>query len=125
MMNQKRVSLVAMALLYLAAGLSHFLRPEMYVRMVPPALPWPRPVVYVSGLAELLLGGLLLVPGLRRLAAWGVIALLIAVYPANIYQLTSGGAGLRVPRWALWLRLPMQFVLLYWAYGHTRPGDAD
>ena len=77
-------------------------------------------VVYISGVIEILLGLLLLLPETRKLAAWGLILLLLAVFPANIYHLSSGGAGMGFPVWSLVIRLPVQFLLIYWAYGFTK-----
>jgi uncharacterized membrane protein len=110
-----------MALLYLVAGAFHFIRPQMYLAIMPPWLPAPLLLVYLSGAAEILLGGSLLVPALRRLAAWGVIALLVAVFPANIYMYRLGGARFGTSDWILLLRLPLQGVLIAWAYLYTRP----
>ncbi|MBX7220998.1 MAG: DoxX family protein [Blastocatellia bacterium] len=116
----KRISLGVMALFYTAAGINHFVNPQFYLKIMPPYLPWHAELVFLSGVAEVVLGLALLIPSLRRWAAWGVIALLIAIYPANIYHLTSGGAGTNVPMWGLWLRLPFQFVFIWWAYWHTK-----
>ncbi len=92
----------------------------MYMRIIPPQLPSPELLNNVSGAAEIVLGLLLLPKRTRKLAAKGIIALLIAVYPANIYHFLSGGAGLKVPQWALLVRLPLQFVLMAWAWWHVR-----
>lgn len=107
--------------LFVAAGVNHFVRPDFYVRIVPPYLPWPRELVLVSGVAEVLLGVLLLIPRTTVLAAWGLIALLIAVFPANLHMALHTGQYPEVPAWALWLRLPMQGVLIAWAWWYTRP----
>ena len=117
----KTASLIAMALLYIAAGRAHFTSTDFYLKIMPPYLPWHLELVYLSGAIEIALGVGLLIPATRVAAAWGVIALLIAVFPANVYHLTSGGAGTGFPRWALWARLPFQAVLIAWAYWHTRP----
>ena len=116
-----------MAALYVFAGVMHFLHPRFYLQIMPPALPAHAELVALSGVAEILLGVGLVVPGTRRLAAWGVIALLIAVYPANIYQalhnppLDYRPAFMDQPSHAaLWMRLPLQFVLMYWAWRYTR-----
>lgn len=119
----KRISLVVMAVFYIVAGLNHFRMPALYLRIIPPQLPYPELLNWLSGGAEVLLGVLLLLPTLSRRAAWGVIALLIAVFPANVYQFLANGAGMDVPRWALLARLPLQGVLIAWAYWHTRPTE--
>lgn len=117
--NIKTISLILMAIFYIYAGVRHFTKPWFFLKIMPPYLPYPKALNYISGAAEILLGILLLIPVTSTLAAWGVIALLIAVFPANIYHLTSKGAGMKFPIWGLWLRLPFQLVFLAWAYWHT------
>ncbi len=111
------------------AGIGHFLVPKSYMALVPPQLPAPMLLVYLSGAAEIGLGLALLVPRIRRLAAWGIIALLIAVYPANIYHAVSGGlddpnlpAAFANPVLA-YIRLPFQFLFIFWAWLCTRPDE--
>lgn len=120
MSKRKKISLYAQAAFYAMAGVMHFVNTEFYLKIMPDYLPWHRELVYISGVAEIVLGIGLLIPAHRKLAAYGIILLLIAVFPANIYQLTSGGAGMNVPLWGLWLRLPLQFALIYWAYTFTK-----
>ena len=117
-----RLSLWLMAAFYVAAGLNHFRQPGFYKRIIPPILPWHDAINVISGLAEIALGLALLHPTLRPWAAWGVIALLVAIFPANVYHFTSGGAGMDIPRWVLLLRLPMQGALIAWAWKYTRGG---
>jgi uncharacterized membrane protein len=113
--------------LYVLAGVSHFRTPESFERIVPPQLPAPRTLVYLSGVAELLLGAGVLFEHTRRESAWGLIALLVAVFPANVYMATSDdleleGVPARVrdaPDAALWARLPLQAVLVAWAWWYT------
>lgn len=106
----------------IGAGLNHFRVPGLYTAMMPAALPWHLALVYVSGVAEIAGGVGLLVPATRRLAAWGLVALLVAVFPANvnmaIHHLPLGARA--VPSWALWARLPLQVVLIAWAWWYTR-----
>lgn len=116
----KNVSVIVQAVFYIVAGVNHFRMPRFYLRIIPPQLPYPEMLNYVSGAAEVVLGLLLLPTRTRSWAAKGIIALLLAVYPANIYQFLSGGAGMKVPQWALLVRLPMQFVLIAWAWWHVR-----
>jgi uncharacterized membrane protein len=108
------------------AGLNHFLDPAPYLGMMPPVLPAPLTLVYVSGVAEMLCGLGLILPATRRLAAWGMIALFVAVFPANlnmaINHLPLGTTS--VPAWALWARLPLQVVLIAWAWWYTRDDRA-
>ncbi len=99
--------------LFLGAGLMHFVAPRTYVAIVPPFLPWPEALVTISGAAEILGGLGLLTERWRRAAAYGLIALLVAVFPANIYMAMR---GMMLPAWALWARLPLQFVLIWATY---------
>lgn len=108
-----------MSALYIAAGINHFRSPRFYLRIIPPQLPKPEWINWISGAAEIVLGVALLIPPLTSLAAWGVILLLIAVFPANVYHLYAKGAGMKIPIWALWLRLPIQGVLIWWAWLYT------
>lgn len=105
-----------------AAGVNHFASPAPYVGMMPPQLPAPLALVYVSGVAEILGGLGLILPTTRRLAAWGLIALFVAVFPANLHMAIHHlPLGERViPAWALWARLPLQLVLIAWAALFTR-----
>ncbi|MEO8702957.1 MAG: DoxX family protein [Kofleriaceae bacterium] len=104
------------------AGVNHFISPESYVAMMPDALPAHLALVYISGVAEIAGGLGLILPQTRKLAAWGLILLFIAVFPANLNMalndLPLGGKP--VPAWALWGRLPLQLVLIAWAYWFTR-----
>ncbi|WP_229725351.1 DoxX family protein [Hymenobacter baengnokdamensis] len=102
-----------LALLFVGAGLLHFIRPETYLRIMPPALPAPRLLVLLSGAAEVTGGLGLLLPATRRWAAWGLLALLVAVLPANVYMLQIC-EKLHIPAWVAWARLPLQ-PLLMWA----------
>lgn len=101
-------------LFFLLAGTMHFVNPQPFVEIVPRYLPGPLLLVYLSGFFEIAGGIGLFIPRLRRLAGWGLIALLVAVLPANIYMLTDHPflAGQRVPDWVLWMRLPLQGVLI-------------
>ncbi|MDH3203007.1 MAG: DoxX family protein [Myxococcales bacterium] len=118
----KLFALWALALGMIAIGVLHFVQPKPFVRIVPKYLPAPLALVYISGFFEIAGGVGLLVPATRVAAAWGLIALYIAVFPANIYMLThniSLNPKKPIPRWALWARLPVQFVLMAWAYWFT------
>jgi uncharacterized membrane protein len=107
------------AALFILGGVLHFIVPESYVRIMPPYLPYHRPLVLLSGVFEIALGVLLLVPRFSKLAAWGLIALLIAVFPANIYLYQHQEIWPLTPLVHL-LRLPLQGVLILWAYLYTR-----
>ncbi|SHI44863.1 Uncharacterized membrane protein [Hymenobacter daecheongensis DSM 21074] len=111
----------ALALFFVGTGILHFVAPATFLRIVPPYLPAPHLLVLLSGAAELASGLGLLLPATRQLASWGLVALLVAVFPANVYMLQTHGAGLPVPMWALWLRLPLQLVLIGWVWWVGRP----
>lgn len=124
----KRPLLLVMGPLYVLAGLLHFVAPETYEQVVPPRFPRPRALVYLSGVAEVVLGLGVLHPKTREASAWGIVALLVAVFPANVYLATEDGAAAVAPegaepvvRGAAWARLPLQAVLLAWAWWYTRP----
>ncbi len=106
---------------FVLAGSNHFINPDFYLKIMPPYLPWHLFLVYLSGFFEIVLGGMILIPALTRVAAWGIIALLVAVFPANIYMAVNPGLYPDISRIALWLRLPLQGVLIAWAYWYTRP----
>jgi uncharacterized membrane protein len=113
-----------MAAAYVLAGFNHLINPEFYVAIIPPGLPSPEWLNLVSGLAEIVLGVFLLESRVRSLAAWGIIALLIAVFPANVYVAVENvgmdgpgsGAGI-----ANWIRLPFQALFIVWAWWYTDP----
>ena len=116
-------ALLLLAAVMIAIGVLHFVQPKPFVRIVPKFLPAPLALVYISGFFEILGGVGLLVPTTRAWAAWGLIALYVAVFPANIYMLTnniSPNPKKPIPRWALWLRLPFQFLFIAWAYWFTQ-----
>lgn len=117
----KRVLLWLMGVGYVAAGMNHFVSPELYVAIMPPYVPWHLTMVYVSGVVEAGLGVAILVPKTRVLAAWGLIALLIAIFPANLHMALAEPETYDVASWALWLRLPIQGLLIAWAWWYTRP----
>ena len=106
---------------FVLAGINHFVKPDFYVQMMPLYLPWHLPLVYLSGIAEVVLGGMLLVPRWSRVAAWGLVALLVAVFPANLHMALNPElfASVASPG-LLWLRLPLQAVLILWARWYTR-----
>ncbi len=111
-----------LAVAIIVVGITHFIRPEQYARIVPPELPHPIALVYISGVFEILGGIGLLIPVVSIAAAWGLIALFIAVFPANIYQALHSIPIAGIPHHPLlyWLRLPFQAVLIAWAWWYTR-----
>ncbi|WP_435365554.1 DoxX family protein [Haloarchaeobius sp. DYHT-AS-18] len=124
----KRPLLYVMGVLYVVAGVMHFVVPDVYAQIVPPVLPAPLALVYLSGVAEIGLGIGVMIPRTRRVAAWGLVALLVAIFPANLYMATSdvvlvgAPAAIRDPSaFGRWARLPFQAVLILWAWWYTRP----
>ena len=112
----KVIALWFCAASYIGVGISHFTDPDTFVAIVPPALPEPLLLVHISGFFEILGGVGLLIPRTRRAAAWGILALLVAVYPANIHMLVNDVYLPDMPqeRWLLWVRMPLQFVFAGW-----------
>lgn len=107
------------AALFITAGVGHFVATDFFLKIMPPYLPFHLSLVLVSGVIEILLGILLLVPRYSRLAAWGIIALLIAVFPANIHVYQHQEL-FPLPWFVHLLRLPLQGVLILWAFAYTR-----
>jgi uncharacterized membrane protein len=120
----ERTLLWTLALAMMAVGALHFIEPEPFLRLVPPPLP-AAACVYASGVFEILGGIGLLVPTTRRAAAWGLIALYLAVFPANLYMALEGiqlDPANPMPEWMAWARLPFQAVFIGWAWWFTRAG---
>lgn len=113
------------AFFMIVAGISHFIIPYTYVKIVPPQLPYPEAIVYISGFFEILGGIGLLVPPTSQAAAWGLLVLIIAVYPANINMAVNHIHLDNIPdgNWFQAIRLPFQFVLIAWAYWLTKPDE--
>ncbi len=112
--------LYLMAVLYIAAGINHFINPAMYRRIMPPWLPAHQALVILSGIAEILLGAMLLFRTTQVVAAWGLIILLFAVFPANIQMWLNYRASGHPYTWVALLRLPLQVLLIWWAYTYTK-----
>jgi uncharacterized membrane protein len=130
MQKAARVDLlrILLALLMIGVGILHFTAKDFFVQIVPPQLPAADWLVAISGVCEIALGALLLPKATRRLAGYGLVALYIAVFPANIYMAVTNLQLQGMPEWftqpsplALWLRLPLQFVLIAWALWVSRP----
>lgn len=122
----RRRGWLALGIAFLGAGVNHFVMPRAYERIVPPSLKSrARDVVAISGVAEILGGLGVLLPWTRRPAGLSLIALLAAVFPANLYMARSPEEFRRIPRWALYARLPLQPLMMWWAWSATRrPRDA-
>ena len=116
----KPFSIIVMSWFYIYTGLLHFTNTNWFLQIVPPYLPIKLELVYLSGLFEVILGIMLLVPALRYYAGWGLILLLIAVYPANIYLAQTNGAAMNTSALVAWGRLPFQFLFIGIAYWHTK-----
>ncbi|HXG65861.1 MAG TPA: MauE/DoxX family redox-associated membrane protein [Blastocatellia bacterium] len=117
----KTVLKYLLAIFFIGAGVNHFINPEFYLRIMPPYLPWHGPLNYLSGLLEILFGAMLLIPKYTRLAAWGIIAVLLAVFPANIHMAMNPHLYPELPPAAYYIRLPIQGIFIAWAYWFTRP----
>ena len=124
----KYLLLWVMAVVYALAGFNHLMNPGFYVAIMPPGLPNPEWLNLLSGLAEIVLGVFLLEPRLRAFAAWGIIALLIAVFPANLYVALENvgidGPGTGDPVFN-YVRLPFQALFVLWAWWYTGPEAGD
>ena len=108
-----------LGVVFVAAGVLHFVFTPQYAAIVPPVFPAPVLLVQVSGVAEVLGGIGVLVPATRRIAAWGLVALLVAVLPANVYMAMEHGMWAGIPAWVLWARVPLQAPLIWWAKAYT------
>lgn len=113
------VGLYAMVLFYVFAGAMHFIKPTFYLKMMPSFIPYHHFFVFISGIIEIIVGLLLLLPAYRHLAAWSIIGLLIIVFPININMALFPEKFKGNQPLALWLRLPLQFILIWWAYQYV------
>ena len=116
----KTLSIIIMSLFYIGVGTNHIINPNWFVRIIPPILPFKIAIVYISGIFEIILGSLLIFPKTRYIAGWGLIILLLAVYPANIYVALTNGEAMDITPLIAWGRLPFQFVLIGLAYWHSK-----
>ena len=105
-----------LGVLLVLAGVNHFRKPKLYERIVPPYIPAAATVVILSGVLEMVLGFMLMNKNSQTEAAIGIIVMLILFIPAHIYMLQNKKASLKLPKWALILRFPLQLALMYWAY---------
>lgn len=122
-----RTSARILGVVFMIAGSLHFIRPATYEAIMPGYLPWHRELVAASGLAEIAGGIAALFPQLHPFARWWLIALLIAVFPANLHMALNPedikGLPDSIPAWTLWLRLPGQLLFIFWVVRATRPKD--
>jgi len=112
--------LYAMAGMYILAGVFHFIFPKAYLRIMPRYVPYPKNLVYLSGLAEILLGIALCIPETKNWAIWGIILLLLVFLLVHFNMLKGEKEAAGVPKWILLLRIPLQFGLMYWAYWYLQ-----
>lgn len=124
MSKVKMVFLGLFAFLYIFSGIKHFTDPDLYIGMMPPYIPLHRELVYLSGVIEIALGALALVPAYRIKAAWAVIAMLIAFMPVHIHMALHAELYPEIGATALYIRIPVQGLFILWAYWMTRPDRA-
>ncbi len=105
-----------MAMMYVLAGIMHFIKPKVYMRVMPNYLPKHRLLVYLSGVAEILLGIGLYFSMTAKWSLYGIILMLIVFLMVHFYMLSGEKASAGIPKWILVLRIPLQFGLMYWAY---------
>ena len=117
----RKLSLFGISVFFIYFGIDHFINPEFYLSIMPPIFPLHLEAVYLSGLFEILGGVGVLIARTRSIAGWGLLVLLIAVYPANIYMALTPEAFPDIPLFVLYFRLALQFLFFYWAYSITRP----
>ena len=117
----KTVLLLGLSAFFINIGVDHFVNPEFYLAIMPDYLPLHLEAVYISGFFEILGGVSVLVPRLRSAAGWGLVVLLIAVFPANIHMAINTDLFPDISPTLLYIRLVFQFIFIYWAYAVTRP----
>jgi uncharacterized membrane protein len=122
-MKKKRVAIL-MGIIYILAGINHFLMPKFYLQIMPPYLPYPLALVYLSGVAEMVVGILLIPSRTRKVGAWCTVALLLAIFPANIQMSIDDYSNGGLMFYLSLIRLPFQFLLIYWAYKLTKDGSS-
>jgi len=108
-----------MAAFYIWAGVSHFTRPEFFLNLMPAYMPLHTELVYLSGIAEIVLGILVAIPRTAMFAGWCIIAMLIAFLPIHVHMLVNNHLYPEAPTSALWLRFPLQALFILWAYWYT------
>lgn len=101
------------------AGMFHFIKPQLYLKIMPPYLPAHSTLVLLSGIAEMVFGLMILNPETQQIAAWGIILMLLAFFTVHIHMLRYEEASMNLPKWFLWLRIVLQFVLIYWVFQYT------
>ncbi|WP_066225237.1 DoxX family protein [Formosa haliotis] len=110
--------LYVMSFLYIVAGILHFIKPKTYLRIIPDYLPNPKFLVKLSGAFEIVLGICICIPALKTISIYGLIAMLLVFLLVHFYMLKNEKTGAGIPKWVLILRIPLQFILMYWAYSY-------
>jgi len=108
-----------LAVIFIAAGANHFRKPKIYERIMPPYFPQHKALIMISGILEMVLGFMLITKGNEAIGSWGIIGLLVLFFPVHVYMLQNEKASLKMPKWLLLLRFPIQLALIYWAYIYT------
>jgi len=120
MMNFKFITIIIMSCFYMNVGVKHFIEPEWFLQIMPPNFPHHYEAVYWSGFFELLFGFLLINPMTRQFAGWGIIFVMITVFPANLYLAVTDGAAMNISKELAWGRLPFQYVFIGLAFWHAK-----
>ena len=115
----RKIVLFGLAIFFIFFGIDHFINPDFYLSIMPPAFPLHKEAVYISGFFEILGGLGVLIFRFRKIAGWGLIVLLVTVYPANIYMALTPEAFPNISIELLYFRLALQFLFFYWAYTVT------
>ncbi|MAJ44093.1 MAG: DoxX family protein [Candidatus Marinimicrobia bacterium] len=119
-MTLKLLTIYIMGIFYAYVGITHFTEPKWFMQIMPPYLPYHLQLVYLSGFFEIVFGVMLFFSKYRYIAGWGLILLLIAVFPANIYLAQTNGDAMNISANLAWWRLPFQLVFISLAYWHTK-----
>ena len=119
-MNFIFITILIMSCFYMNVGIKHFVEPEWFLQIMPPNFPNHYQAVYWSGFFELLFGFLLINPKTRFIAGWGIIFVMITVFPANLYLAVSNGEAMGISKELAWGRLPFQYVFIGLAYWHAQ-----
>lgn len=112
--------LYLMALIYVIAGIMHFVRPKMYLRILPSYLPGHKLLVIISGVAEIIIGIAICFSATKNLAIYAIIVMLTFFLPAHFHMLFNKKASMGIAKWVLIARIPLQFALMFWAYWYLR-----
>ncbi len=118
--NIKLITILIMSCFYMNVGVKHFVEPEWFLQIMPPNFPYHYQAVYWSGFFELLFGFLLIIPKTRFIAGWGIIFVMITVFPANLYLAVTDGAAMNISKELAWGRLPFQYVFIGLAFWHAK-----